>query len=75
MVDAVDANKQTDENIDKLVGKIMNDYGSRRAGNALFDDIEKCFYVANKHYEVNMGLEVHIVDKNELLRDLQADIL
>lgn len=75
MIDAFEANKQTDENIQKLVEKIMNDIGKRKGGNRLFDDIETCFCISNASFYFKLDLEIHKIEASKLLKNLQVEIL
>jgi hypothetical protein len=51
MVEAFVENKKGDEDIKKLVSKIISDIGKRKCGNRLFDDIESCFLIPNSHFK------------------------
>jgi hypothetical protein len=75
MIDAFEANKQTDENIQKLVEKIMSDIGKRKSGNRLFDDIETCFCISNANFYFKLDLEIHKIEASKLLKNLQDEIL
>lgn len=75
MIDAFEANKQTDENIQKLVEKIMSDIGKRKSGNRLFDEIETCFCISNTSFYFKLDLEIHKIEASKLLKNLQDEIL
>ena len=75
MIDAFVANKQTDENIQKLVEKIMSDIGKRKSGNRLFDEIETCFGISNADFYFKLDLEIHRKEAKKLCKDLQVEIL
>ena len=75
MIDAFEANKQTDENIQKLVEKIMSDIGKRKSGNRLFDEIETCFCISNAIFDFKLDLEIHRKEAKKLCKDLQVEIL
>lgn len=50
MIEAFEDSKKGDEEIKKLVSKIMNDVSMRKCGNRLFDHIEECFLIPNSHF-------------------------
>jgi len=69
MNDQITENKKTDEAIDKIVENIMSDISARKAGNSLFDDIVKCFWVKNDSFLMSNQLDTHMV-RTKLLGDI-----